>query len=195
MDNESISSDYVTICSKKDVNQFGSQFLPTFYYCMFLLSLLGNTLVLYIMYNYEKLNTATNIFLLNLVVSDLVFSASLPFWATYHSSEWIFGRPLCKLVGGVYFVGFYSSILFLTLMTFDRYLAVVHVVTAARRRKQTYALVSSAIVWCTSILATFKEFLLFDVRDSADYGKLCEESNSSNEMLAKWKFAGQEHSQ
>uniref|UniRef100_A0A8C9RPZ8 Chemokine (C-C motif) receptor 12b, tandem duplicate 2 n=1 Tax=Scleropages formosus TaxID=113540 RepID=A0A8C9RPZ8_SCLFO len=190
IDNETISVNFVKLCHKKEVNQFGSQFLPTFYYCMFLFSLLGNVLVLYIMRRYEKLNTVTNTFLLNLVVSDLVFTFSLPFWAAYHSSQWIFGRLLCKLVGGLYFVGFYSSILFLTLMTFDRYLAVVHAVVASRKRKKTYALVSLAVVWCVSILATFKEFLLFDVRNSANYGTLCEESHTSNELLAKWQVAG-----
>ncbi|KAJ8336669.1 hypothetical protein SKAU_G00378890 [Synaphobranchus kaupii] len=179
----------VSLCDKTAVNRFGAQFMPTFYYCIFLLSLLGNGLVLYIIYKYEKLNTVTNIFLLNLVISDLVFSMSLPFWATYHSSEWIFGKAMCKLVGGVYFVGFYSSILFLTLMTFDRYLAVVHAIAAAKRRRTVYALVSTATVWGVSILATIKEFVLYGTRPSR-YGTICEETGFAQNVLEKWQLVG-----
>lgn len=180
----------VVLCDKTEVNRFGARFMPTFYYCIFLLSLLGNGLVLYIIYKYEKLSTVTNIFLLNLVISDLVFSMSLPFWATYHSSEWIFGEDMCKLVGAIYFVGFYSSILFLTLMTFDRYLAVVHAVAAAQQRRTVYAAVSTAAVWAVSVLAAAKEFVMYGTREDSRYKTLCEETGYSQNVLAKWQLLG-----
>ncbi|XP_024258102.1 C-C chemokine receptor type 3-like [Oncorhynchus tshawytscha] len=85
---------------------------------------MGNNLIFYIVCKLEKHDTVGNIFLLNLLMSDLVFMSSLPFWAvSHHMSSWVFGRAWCKIVGSNYFLGFYSSILFLTLMTFDRYLA------------------------------------------------------------------------
>nr|XP_023648607.1 C-C chemokine receptor type 4-like [Paramormyrops kingsleyae] len=185
-----IKNDFVLLCDKKDVNRFGAKLLPAFYYTIFMLSLLGNGLVLYIIYKYEKLKTVTNIFLLNLVISDLVFSLSLPFWAVYHSSEWIFGRILCKLVGGLYFVGFYSSILFLTLMTLDRYLAVVHAITSAKNRRNAYAVVASLVVWGVSILATVKEFVLYNVQRNEQSGMLCEETGFSKHILNTWQLVG-----
>ncbi|XP_064189305.1 C-C chemokine receptor type 4-like [Anguilla rostrata] len=189
-DNYNITGEFVTLCTKRNVNLFSAHFLPAFYYSIFLLSLLGNGLVLYIIYKYEKLNSMTNIFLLNLVISDLVFAFSLPFWATYHSSEWIFGRAMCKLVSSVYYIGFYSSILFLTLMTLDRYLAVVHAVTALKRRRNTYAFISSAAVWCISILASVKKIILFGVREDGDSGTLCEETDFSKEVMTRWQLIG-----
>ncbi|XP_061549859.1 C-C chemokine receptor type 4-like isoform X2 [Phycodurus eques] len=154
-DPSDVDSESFKHCRKSSVNDFGSKFNPAFCYVNFLLSYLGNGLVLYIIYKYEKLNTVTNIFLLNLVLSNILFATSLPFWATYHLSEWIFGNVLCKLVSSAYFIGFYSSILFLTLMTFDRYLAVVHAVAAAKSRKRSYAIISSAAVCITvRILST-----------------------------------------
>ncbi|XP_036378531.1 C-C chemokine receptor type 4-like [Megalops cyprinoides] len=189
-DNSSFDDDYVTLCPKRNVNHLGAVYLPTFYHCIFLLSLLGNVLVLYIIYKYEKLNSMTNIFLLNLVISDLVFASSLPFWATYHASEWIFGSALCKMVSSVYYIGFYSSILFLTLMTLDRYLAVVHAITALKRRRNTYACISSAAVWFISILASLKKMILFDVRTDGDAGTLCEETGFSKEVLTRWQLIG-----
>ncbi|KAJ8012074.1 hypothetical protein DPEC_G00064910 [Dallia pectoralis] len=180
----------VHMCPTTALNQFGARFIPTFYTINFLLSMVGNSLVLCIIYKYEKLTTVTNIFLLNLVISGVLFSSSLPFWAAYHSSQWIFGKVMCKLVGSVYFVGFYSSILFLTLLTFDRYLAVVHAITAAKRRRKLYACVSSVAVWAVSLLASVRELVLYDIRDDPKAGVLCEETGLSGDDMAKWKLLG-----
>ncbi|XP_062843351.1 chemokine (C-C motif) receptor 12a [Trichomycterus rosablanca] len=185
-----VTDEEVILCDKSSVIRFGKDFLPTFYYMNFLLSLVGNSLVLCIIYKYEKLTTVTNIFLLNLVISDLLFASSLPFLAVYHSSEWIFGAGMCKLVGSLYSIGFSSSILFLTLMTFDRYLAVVHAVMAAQSRRRIYAFVSSIGVWLLSLLASIKDIALFNVRHNDPHGWLCEESGYSSETLVKWQLVG-----
>lgn len=180
----------VSLCTKTNVNSFAADFLPVFYIINFLLSLLGNGLVLCIVYKYEKLSTVTNIFLVNLVVSDLLFAFSLPFWAVYHSSEWIFGTALCKVVGSVYFIGFHSSILFLTFMTFDRYLAVVHAVAAARSRRRVYAVVVSCVVWAVSVLASVKELVLYDVYPHQEMGLLCQERGFSQDVMSTWRLIG-----
>ncbi|XP_061925694.1 C-C chemokine receptor type 3-like [Entelurus aequoreus] len=183
-----VQTETVKLCPKLLVNDFGSDFNPPFYYFNFLLSYLGNGLVLYIIFKYEKLNTVTNIFLLNLVLSNILFASSLPFWATYFLSQWVFGSVLCKMVSSAYFIGFYSSILFLTLMTFDRYLAVVHAVSAAKSRKRSYALVSSAVVWCVSILASLKELVFQNVWENPPYGLVCEETGYSRETMDFWRL-------
>ncbi|XP_055057310.2 chemokine (C-C motif) receptor 12a [Misgurnus anguillicaudatus] len=180
----------VLLCEKTEVNQFGARVLPTFYCINFILSLIGNGLVLCIIYKYEKLSTVTNIFLLNLVISDLLFAFSLPFWAVYHHSEWIFGSALCKLVGSLYSIGFNSSVLFLTLMTFDRYLAVVHAITATRSRKTMYAFASSAVIWFISILASVKDMVLFDVQPGNQSMMLCEMTGYHHNIMKKWQLIG-----
>ncbi|KAK6490658.1 C-C chemokine receptor type 3-like, partial [Huso huso] len=184
------SEGYVYLCDNDDFIKFGAKFVPFFYYLVFLLSLLGNGLVLYIIFKFEKLTTVNNIFILNLVISDLVFASCLPFWAFYHSSEWIFGSTMCKLMGSIYFIGFYSSILFLTLMTFDRYLAVVHAVIAAKRRRIMYAFISSAVVWGISFGATIKEFVLYDIRVDNRKGTVCEETGYPADFMEKLKLVG-----
>lgn len=180
----------VSLCTKANVNSFAADFLPVFYVINFLLSLLGNGLVLCIVYKYEKLSTVTNIFLVNLVVSDLLFASSLPFWAVYHSSEWVFGTALCKVVGSAYFIGFHSSILFLTFMTFDRYLAVVHAVAAARSRRRAYAVTVSCVVWTVSVLASVKELVLYDVFQHQEIGLLCQERGYSQDVMSAWQLIG-----
>ncbi|KAM7370205.1 hypothetical protein PAMP_011476 [Pampus punctatissimus] len=147
-------------CSAKEGNYLGAQ-LSNLYYFIFLLSGLGNMLVLFIIYRFERLTTVTNIFLLNMVVSSLILISSLPFLAVYmQRSFWIFGDEMCRIVSSAYHLGFYSSILFLTLLTFDRHLAVVYALTAPQMRTQRYALLSSAVVWLVSFLACIPQMIL-----------------------------------
>ncbi|XP_067434553.1 C-C chemokine receptor type 3-like [Thunnus thynnus] len=128
---------------------------------MFLFSLFGNGLVLVIIHRFEKLTTVTNILLLNLVVSSLMFMSSLPFVGVYKQlSYWIFGEVMCKIVGSVYYLGLYSSVLFLTLLTFDRHLSVVYSLHASQVRNQRYALLSCAVVWLVSGLACIPQMIL-----------------------------------
>ncbi|KAM9839430.1 C-C chemokine receptor type 1-like [Aulostomus maculatus] len=147
-------------CSRDGDNYVGAQ-LSILYYFMFLFSVFGNGLVLLIIHRFEKLTTVTNILLLNLVMSSLIFMASLPFLGAYMQlSDWIFGKVMCKIVGSVYFLGLYSSVLFLTLLTFDRHLAVVYSLRASRLRNRSYALVSCFVVWLVSGLACIKPMIL-----------------------------------
>ncbi|KAJ3594939.1 hypothetical protein NHX12_004244 [Muraenolepis orangiensis] len=165
----------VHVCERKNENHLGSQ-LSVFYFLMFVLSLIGNGLVLVIIYRFEKWTTVTNIFLLNLVVSDLILMCSLPFWGVYQQlSTWIFGASMCKIVGSAYFLGFYSSILFLTLLTFDQHLAVVYSLVAPRLRRQNYAIACCTGVWLLSCLACVKPIILYRVFTDFNNKQFCEE--------------------
>lgn len=103
----------------------------------------------------------TNILLLNLVVSSLIFMSSLPLMAVYmQRSDWIFGPAMCKIYGSVYYLGIYSSVLFLALLTFDRHLAVVYSLDALRVRSTRYAVISCAVVWLVGCLMCIKQMVV-----------------------------------
>ncbi|XP_071401660.1 C-C chemokine receptor type 3-like [Centroberyx affinis] len=172
-------------CPRDGDNYLGAQ-LSCLYFLMTLLSLFGNGLVLAIIYRFEKLTTVTNIFLLNLVVSDLIFMCSLPFWGIYQQlSNWIFGTIACKIVGSTYYLGFYSSVLFLALLTFDRHLAVVYSLAAPRLRRRSYAVASCAGVWLVSSLACIKPMILYTSYTAYNGKVFCEEypGNTSNNII------------
>ncbi|XP_056097210.1 chemokine XC receptor 1-like [Rhinichthys klamathensis goyatoka] len=114
------------ICRKDEVVKVGSIIIPVFFSVVVVLSCIGNILVLVILALYESLKSLTNVFILNLALSDLLFTFGLPFWASYFIWGWTFGEIGCKAVKFLFYVGFYSSVLFLTLMTIQRYMAVVH---------------------------------------------------------------------
>ncbi|KAM4718270.1 C-C chemokine receptor type 1-like [Anableps anableps] len=141
------------LCTRDGDNRLGAN-LSYLYYFMFIFSVVTNVLVLVIIHRFEKLTNVINILLVNLVASSLIFMSSLPFVGVYmQRSEWIFGQIMCKIVFSAYYMGFYSSVFFLTLLTIDRYIAVVFSLLAVRLRNQRYAVISCAVVWLVSGLA------------------------------------------
>ncbi|XP_051812980.1 C-C chemokine receptor type 5 [Acanthochromis polyacanthus] len=121
--------------------------LLVLYYVLFCLGLLGNSTVLWVLLRHIKVKTMTDVCLLNLVLSDLLLTVSLPLWA-YSSQNLV----SCKLITGVYQLGFYSGTLFVTLMSVDRYLAIVHAVAAVQARTLRYGITASVITWVISVI-------------------------------------------
>ncbi|XP_078284222.1 chemokine XC receptor 1-like [Rhinoraja longicauda] len=154
---------FVPFCDNHESILFGEIFTQVLYSLIFIFCLIGNILVFWILMKYEKLKTVTNIFILNLVISDLLFACSLPFWTVDHTHGWIFGKAMCKIMSSVFFVSYYSGIMLLTLMTVDRYFVVVHPLSAVRIRTIYYSVVACLLVWYFSILATIPDMVFSDI--------------------------------
>lgn len=106
-------------------------------------------------------------------------------------SDWIFGRAMCRLVGGMYYLGIYSSVLFLTLLTFDRHLAVVYSLSAARMRNLRYAKMSCVVVWLLSVLACAKQMVFHTTyRSSIDNRNLCDENPTVSPLHSQLRVVG-----
>lgn len=144
-----------TPCQKAQERAFGAQLLPLLYSVVFVIGLVGNILVVLVLMQYKRLKSMTSIYLLNLAISDLIFLFTLPFWIDYKvKDDWIFGDAMCKLLSGFYFMGLYSEIFFIILLTIDRYLAIVHAVFALRARTITFGIITSIVVWVLAVLAS-----------------------------------------
>nr|XP_009686122.1 PREDICTED: chemokine XC receptor 1 [Struthio camelus australis] len=168
------------VCEMGNYFVFYTHLTTVLYTLAFLLSLLGNTLVLWILFKYENLASLTSIFIINLCVSDLVFSCMLPFWAVEQSFGWIFGEFLCKAVNAVFSTGYYSGVFFLTLMTILRYLSVVNPLSTLRSQTQCCGFLVSLAIWTCSILIVVPEVIHTTVQESLDGIKTCD--------YADWKW-------
>lgn len=75
------------------------------YSLIFLISILGNTLVIVVLIRNKRMRTVTNIFLLSLAISDLMLSFfCMPFTLIPNLlKDFIFGSALCKITS--YFMG------------------------------------------------------------------------------------------
>ncbi|XP_039525075.1 C-C chemokine receptor type 4 [Pimephales promelas] len=127
------------------------------FYIVFVIGLLGNITVLWVLLKKMHVKNMTNLCLLNLALSDLLMVLSLPSWALYAQGHYFKGNALCKAMAGTYQVGFYSGILFVTLMSVDRYLVIVHAVAVLGAKMLRYGIVASLIAWMVSICAALPE--------------------------------------
>ncbi|KAM6170365.1 C-C chemokine receptor type 4 [Rhynchocyon petersi] len=146
-------------CTKEGIKAFGEIFLPPLYSLVFLFGLLGNAMVVLVLFKYKRLKSMTDVYLLNLAISDLLFVFSLPFWAYYAADQWVFGLGLCKIISWMYLVGFYGGIFFIMLMSIDRYLAIVHAVFSLRARTLTYGVITSLATWSVAVLVSLPGFV------------------------------------
>ncbi|NXN72449.1 CCR4 protein, partial [Himantopus himantopus] len=135
---------------------------PVLYSLLFVTGLVGNALVVWVLAVFKQVRAMTDVYLLNLAISDLLFVVSLPFLVQYSiKSQWTFGNAMCKIISSAYFIGFYSSAFFITIMSIDRYLAIVRSVYALQVRTTAHGVITSLVLWVVAILASAPDLIFF----------------------------------
>ncbi|KAF6127466.1 somatostatin receptor 5 [Phyllostomus discolor] len=143
--------------------------VPVLYLLVCAVGLGGNTLVIYVVLRHAKMKTVTNIYILNLAVADVLLMLGLPFLATQNAvSYWPFGPVLCRLVMTLDGINQFTSIFCLTVMSVDRYLAVVHPIRSTRWRRPRVAKLASAAVWAFSLLMSLPLVVFADIQEGWD---------------------------
>ncbi|XP_049586946.1 G-protein coupled receptor 20 [Syngnathus scovelli] len=123
-------------------------------FLIFLVGMVLNTLALYVFCFRTKQKSSSVIFTINLAVTDLLVNLSLPTRILLYYSG---GACLtCSYLHVFsYFVNMYCSILFLTCICVDRYLAIVQVEASRRWRNCTVAKCVCVCVWLFAIVVTY----------------------------------------
>lgn len=115
---------------------------------VFVVGLLFNTVAVYIFACTLKIRNETTTYMMNLVVSDSFFVLSLPFRIVYFvKRNWIFGSVLCKISVALFYTNMYGSILFLTCISVDRFLAIVYPIRSQAIRTKRKAKLACCAVW------------------------------------------------
>lgn len=100
--------------------------IPVLICLTFLVGLLLNVFSLWVFTCRTPVWTSSTALQFHLAVSDVIICPMGPFMAVYyHSANWLFGKALCRLKVALVFSHIYSSILFLSLISIHRYVAVV----------------------------------------------------------------------
>lgn len=81
---------------------FVAVFVPLLYSVGLLLGLLGNGLVLIILWRKRRHLDVMDVFVLHLGAVDVLLMLTLPIWAVDAVKGWIFGTGLCKLTGALF---------------------------------------------------------------------------------------------
>ncbi|XP_006868910.1 PREDICTED: c-C chemokine receptor type 2 [Chrysochloris asiatica] len=168
-------------CHKIDVKKMAARLLPPLYSLVFIFGVVGNMLVVLTLINCKKLKSMTDIFLLNLAISDLLFLLTMPFWAHSAANGWVFGNAACKIFTGMYHIGYFGGIFFIILLTIDRYLAIVHAVFALKARTVSFGVMTSGVTWMVSVLASLPG-IIFTKSQIEDSNFLC-----GSDFPIEWK--------
>ncbi|XP_077986136.1 galanin receptor type 2-like [Glandiceps talaboti] len=147
--------------------------VPFCFTIIFLTGVIGNSLVLYVILKHGAMKTVTNLFLLNLAVADLVFLIhSVPMSASeYLSPEWLFGDFLCRMRNYLSYVCYYVSVCTLTVMSVDRYYAVVHPMRSRIYRTLQHTVLTIVIIWILCLAGSGYNIHISDEVKVLNYGK------------------------
>ncbi|XP_009917470.2 C-C chemokine receptor type 9 [Haliaeetus albicilla] len=148
-------------CDKRQVRQFARAFLPVFFWLIFSVGTVGNALVVVVYCKYRFRRSMMDRYLLHLALADLLLLFTLPFWAKAASDGWIFKNFMCKVVNSMYKINFYGCSLFLTCISFDRYITIVQAMKAktAKQRRLLHSKLMCLAVWLTSMSLCIPEVL------------------------------------
>ncbi|XP_030631397.1 somatostatin receptor type 2 [Chanos chanos] len=129
----------------------------------------GNSLVIITILKLDKMSSATTVYIFNLALADGLFMIGLPFIAIQNfQNHWPFGDLTCKLVMVLDGINQFTSVFCLTVMSVDRYMALVDPLRFAHWRTPRRAKIIAAFLWLFSLLPVLPMAVYF----SAHYG-LC----------------------
>ncbi|XP_062969451.1 atypical chemokine receptor 2 [Cynocephalus volans] len=154
------------LCRKDTVLSFGKVFLPVFYSLIFVLGLGGNLLLLVVLLRYVPRRRMAEVYLLNLAISNLLFVVTLPFWGISVAWRWVFGSFLCKMVSTLYTINFYSGIFFISCMSLDKYLEIVHTQPHHRLRPRAKSLLLVAVVWAMALAVSIPDMVFVQMHEN-----------------------------
>ncbi|MFT7813309.1 platelet-activating factor receptor [Arapaima gigas] len=139
-------------------SQFRYTAFTIFYSLVFILGLTSNCYALYILRNIREAKAINEIriYMTNLTIADLLFVLALVFWIDYYKrgGNWRFGEALCRIAGSMFFINTYCSILFLSVISFNRYWVVTRPLDAASSDHRRRGILVSATIWLCVLSAS-----------------------------------------
>lgn len=139
---------------------------------LFLVGMAGNVMTILVVSKYRDMRTTTNLYLCSMAVSDLLIFLCMPLdlYRMWRYRPWRLGDVLCKLFQFVSESCTYSTILSITALSVERYLAICFPLRAkavvTKRRVRALIL----LLWTVSLLSAGPVFVMVGVeRDSSPH--------------------------
>ncbi|XP_040191690.1 proteinase-activated receptor 1-like isoform X2 [Rana temporaria] len=133
-----------------------TKFVPSIYTVVLLVSLPLNIMAIIVFLVKVKVKKPAVVFLLNLAAADVLFVCILPFHIVYRFSgnNWMVGEGMCRLVTAMYLSNMRGSILLMTSISVDRFLALVYPVQSLSWRTVRRAWLVCCCIWVISMVST-----------------------------------------
>lgn len=135
---------------------------------MFLVGVVGNAYTLVVMNISVRVTGSMYVYIVNLALADLLYLFTIPFVVcTYFAKDWYFGDIGCRIIFSLDFLTMHASIFILTIMSTERYLAVVNPLDTFGRSR-SYRRMVTCVVWLVSFLLSLPTMIMIDVKSTVD---------------------------
>nr|XP_020479502.1 probable G-protein coupled receptor 34 [Monopterus albus] len=131
--------------------------LAVLYSIIFILGLAGNLASLWVFFCVHTKKNSVRVFLINVAFADLLLVVCLPFRILYHSkgNVWHLHPTFCKVVGNLFYMNMYISVVLLGLISVDRYLKIHRDAEMPRRLQNTkWSVALCTAVWTTTFVVS-----------------------------------------
>ncbi|XP_037368402.1 probable G-protein coupled receptor 34 [Talpa occidentalis] len=124
-----------------------SKVLAIFYIVIFIVGLVGNIIALYVFLGIHRKRNSIQIYLLNVAIADLLLIFCLPFRIMHHinQNKWTLGIVFCKVVGVLFYMNMYISIILLGCISLNRYIKI----NRSIQQRKSITIKQSIYVCCT----------------------------------------------
>ncbi|XP_075694651.1 proteinase-activated receptor 1-like [Rhinoderma darwinii] len=141
--------------------QWLTRLVPSVYTLVFIVALPLNVIAIIIFLFKMKVRKPAVVYMLNLAAADVLFVSVLPFSIIYRFSgnDWPFGPGMCRFVTAAFYCNMYCSILLMTSISVDRFLAVVYPMHSLSWRTMSRAWMVCFFIWIISIASIVPLFL------------------------------------
>ncbi|XP_056274045.1 proteinase-activated receptor 1 [Pseudoliparis swirei] len=133
--------------------RLATRFVPTVYALVFVVSVPLNLVAVVMFAHRVRPRKPAVIYMLNLACADLLFGLLLPFKSAYHylGNDWIYGAAMCRVVTAAFYCNMYCSVLLVTCISVDRFLAVVYPMNSLTWRSPQTAAAACAAMWLLAL--------------------------------------------
>lgn len=145
---QSSGSDFI-LNQCPSIDSFRNRVYSTAYSLITVLGLVGNGFALVVLIKTSRKNVSFHVYMMNLVVSDLLFVMILPMRIVYYvnNGHWSLGSFVCRISSYTLYVNLYSGIYFMAAMSITQFLAIVHPVQNLTLATEKRARCVSVAIW------------------------------------------------
>ncbi|XP_032873829.1 neuropeptide FF receptor 2 [Amblyraja radiata] len=148
------------------------------YLLIFLLCMLGNSLVCFIVMKNRHMRTVTNLFILNLAISDLLVGIfCMPTTLVDNIlTGWPFGNFVCKMSGLIQGISVSASVFTLVAIAVDRFRCIVY--PFKQKLNMTVAAIIISVIWVLAVSIMCPSAIMLQVAKLPDSVKIIQSSKN-----------------
>ncbi|XP_013141583.1 PREDICTED: cholecystokinin receptor-like isoform X2 [Papilio polytes] len=165
-------------------NAYEWRFVLPPYFIIFMLSISGNCLVITTLASNRRMRTVTNVYLLNLAISDFLLGVfCLPFTLVGQIyRRFLFGGILCKLIPYLQAVSVSVDVWTLVAISLERYFAICRPLKSRKWQTQCHAYKMIGMVWILSLVLNAPILIVSTLQPMRGNAYKCREVWSSLEL-------------